>query len=130
LAWQRYDEAITLSDRQPLRQARGLRHALAARNTRARERTFTDIVNRVLPVPGRAASASGQHAADLLAHMGWADFLRIREGTGLDPQAHYRKALARNLQRLRACDVGHPPWSSAGRSTTPGSTSPRHRERA
>jgi hypothetical protein len=60
------------------------------------KQTFTDIVDRVLPVLAEgAASASGQHAADLLAHMGWADFLRTREGAaGLDPLAHYRKALA------------------------------------
>jgi hypothetical protein len=42
-----------------------------------------------------AATASGQRAADLQAHMGWADYLRNREGAGgADPKAHYQKALA------------------------------------
>jgi hypothetical protein len=50
----------------------------------------------VLPVlADGAAGASGQRLADLQAHMGWADYLRMREGAGgLDPQAHYQKALA------------------------------------
>jgi hypothetical protein len=66
--------------------------------------TFTDVVNRVLPVLAEGfASASGQHAADLLAHMGWADFLRIREGaTGLDPETYYRKALAQEPSNVFA----------------------------
>jgi tetratricopeptide (TPR) repeat protein len=99
LAWQRYDDAIAhYPNRQPLRHARevcGMRW-LREMHVREGKQTLTDIVNRVLPVLAEgAASASGQHAADLLAHMGWADFLRMREGAvGLDPQAHYRKALA------------------------------------
>jgi hypothetical protein len=58
--------------------------------------TFTDIVNKVLPVLAEgAASASGQRGADLRAHMGWADFLRLRDGAGgMNPQAHYERALA------------------------------------
>jgi hypothetical protein len=99
LAWQRYDEAIArYPDRQPLRHAREVCGMRWLREIQVREgkQTFTDIVNRVLPVLAEgAASASGQHAADLLAHMGWGDYLRMREGaTGLDPQAHYRQALA------------------------------------
>jgi tetratricopeptide (TPR) repeat protein len=107
LAWQRYDEAIArYPDRQPLRHARedcGMRW-LREIHVREGKETFTDIVNRVLPVLSEgAASASGQHAADLLAHMGWADFLRLREGaTGLDPQAHYRKALAEESSNVFA----------------------------
>jgi tetratricopeptide (TPR) repeat protein len=99
LAWQRYDEAIAHHpDRQPLRQAREVCGMRWLRNINVREGklTFTDVVDRVLPLLAEgAASASGQRAADLRAHMGWADFLRIREGAvGLDPQAYYRKALA------------------------------------
>jgi len=58
--------------------------------------TFTDIVNKVLPVLSQcAAAAPSQHTADCLAHLGWADFLRSREGTGgLDPVQYYRRALA------------------------------------
>ena len=76
LAWQRYDEAIArYADRQPLRHAREVCGMRWLREIQVREgkQTFTDIVNRVLPVLAEgAASASGQHAADLLAHMGWA----------------------------------------------------------
>jgi len=55
-----------------------------------------DIADAVLPVLSRGATAhTGQGAADLLAHMGWAEFLRAREGVGgIDPTQHYRHALA------------------------------------
>jgi tetratricopeptide (TPR) repeat protein len=107
LAWQRYDEAIAhYPDRQPLRRAREVCGMRWLREIHVREgkETFTDIVNRVLPVLAEgAASASGQHAADLLAHMGWADFLRIRDGaSGLDPPAYYRKALANESSNVFA----------------------------
>lgn len=39
--------------------------------------------------------ADSVRKADLLAHLGWADFLRWREGQrGLNPPAHYRESLA------------------------------------
>ncbi|MEO6526723.1 MAG: hypothetical protein ABIP93_08885 [Gemmatimonadaceae bacterium] len=40
--------------------------------------------------------ATGTRRADLLAHLGWADFLRSRDGgqVELDPSARYRQALA------------------------------------
>ena len=99
LAWLRYGEAIArYPARQPLRRSRedcGMRW-LREIHVRAEKETFTDVVNQVLPVLAEgAASATGQRGADLLAHMGWADFLRIREGAiGLDPKARYTKALA------------------------------------
>jgi hypothetical protein len=41
-----------------------------------------------------AAAGKGERSADLLAHMGWADFLRSRQGVGgLDPTQHYRRAV-------------------------------------
>jgi tetratricopeptide (TPR) repeat protein len=98
LAWQRYDEAIVRYPDQPsLRRARELCGMRWLREIHVGEgpETFTSIVNRVLPVlADGVVSASGQHAADLLAHMGWADFLRSRDGaSGLDPETYYRKAL-------------------------------------
>ncbi len=55
---------------------------------------FQDLVNRTLPVVSRGASgAKGARLANLLAHMGWADYLR---GTGIGELAnvqHYRRAL-------------------------------------
>ncbi len=54
-----------------------------------------DIADKVSPVLSRGAVAGkGERSADLLAHMGWADFLRLREGVGgLDPVTHYRRAI-------------------------------------
>lgn len=112
LAWQRYDEAIArYPDHQSLRRARedcGMRWLREIRVREGKE-TFTDIVNRVLPVLAEgAANANGQRAADLRAHMGWANFLRIRDGAGgLDPQAHYQKALAEESSNVFA----HAMWA-------------------
>lgn len=99
LAWRRYDEAIANHPTRPaLRSARedcAMRWLREIRVTVGKD-TMTDIVGKVLPVlvEGTAA-APGQRGADLRAHMGWADFLRLREGaSGMNPQAHYERALA------------------------------------
>ncbi len=107
MAWQAYEDIIRADPGRPeLRQARedcAMRWLREIR-VRAEKETFTDIVERVLPVLAEgAASASGQRGADLQAHMGWADHLRTREGVGgLDPQAHYRKALALDASNVFA----------------------------
>jgi tetratricopeptide (TPR) repeat protein len=65
--------------------------------------TFTDIVSQILPVLDRAlANAKGQAAADILAHMGWADFLRYREGTREGPE------IEQSLQRAITIDKNNP----------------------
>jgi TIR domain len=53
------------------------------------------IAEKVSPVLSRGAVAGkGERSADLMAHMGWADFLRLRQGVGgLDPTQHYRRAI-------------------------------------
>ena len=58
-------------------------------------RAFSDIVNPVLPVLERGLlTATGERKADLLAHLGWADFLRSRDdGVVRNPEARYREAL-------------------------------------
>jgi hypothetical protein len=99
LAWLRFDEAlVAFAQHQPLRRAREDCAMRWLRNIRVQvgKETLTDIVNKVLPVLAEgAAAASGQLGADLRAHMGWADFLRLREGAaGMNPQAHYERALA------------------------------------
>jgi tetratricopeptide (TPR) repeat protein len=60
--------------------------------------SFTDIVNRVQPALSSAAVASDDvRAADGLAHLGWADFLRSRDGNqGLDPVHYYQQSLQRD----------------------------------
>jgi hypothetical protein len=57
--------------------------------------SLKDIADKVSPVLSRGAVAGkGERAADLLAHMGWADFLRSRERPGgLDPTQNYRRAI-------------------------------------
>jgi hypothetical protein len=56
---------------------------------------FADAMQPALTVLDRSAPfASGERQADLLAHLGWATFLRWRDGQRtLDPAATYRKAL-------------------------------------
>ncbi len=67
-------------------------------NARGSELTgsLKDIAEKVSPVLSRGAVAEkGKRSADLLAHMGWGDFLRLRLGVGgLDPTQYYRRAIA------------------------------------
>jgi tetratricopeptide (TPR) repeat protein len=55
---------------------------------------FSDVVNKLLPVleQGSIAATSGRKA-DLIAHIGWAQFLRSRDGEATDPQRSYEQAL-------------------------------------
>jgi tetratricopeptide (TPR) repeat protein len=55
-----------------------------------------DLLKRTLPVLSRGTSgAKGERLADLLAHLGWADYLRggLAGSGGLDPTLRYRSAL-------------------------------------
>jgi Tfp pilus assembly protein PilF len=59
--------------------------------------TFTEVVAKLEPVLARgiATSHGVQRKADLIAHFGWAQYLRAREGTGgYNPDALYEQALA------------------------------------
>jgi hypothetical protein len=60
--------------------------------------TFGDVVDTVEPVLTRcAASNDATRSADCLAHLGWSDFLRSRDGTvAPDPAAQYQRALERD----------------------------------
>ena len=57
--------------------------------------TFTALVERVLPTLDQGAAAEeGERKADLLSHIGWAYFLRSRDGAGGgDPKRTYEAAL-------------------------------------
>jgi hypothetical protein len=56
---------------------------------------FAVITDTVTPVLDRAlVGAQGERRADLLAHLGWATFLRLRDGHDGDPGARYREALS------------------------------------
>jgi HEAT repeat protein len=58
--------------------------------------SFSAIVDKVLPALSRCSiSPNKAHAANCLAHMGWGDFLKSREGQGgLKPEQFYQQALA------------------------------------
>jgi tetratricopeptide (TPR) repeat protein len=62
------------------------------------DRTFPDLVQPLMPVIARGiATAGGRRKADLLAHAGWAYFLKSKDGTEgsdhTDPESFYRQAL-------------------------------------
>jgi hypothetical protein len=65
---------------------------------------FTAIVDLLVPVLSRGVvTQAGLRKADLLAHLGGADFLRWRDGQkGLDPAARYRQAMAVDSQNVYA----------------------------
>ncbi|MGZ8982091.1 MAG: hypothetical protein ACXW2D_15205, partial [Burkholderiaceae bacterium] len=97
-AWNRFDE---LAARYPstaavqlAREHCGMRWLREIR-VRVGEQTFADIVKRVQPVlVAGLPEAKGQRAADLLAHLGWADYLLTREGTTAgDPAAQFERAI-------------------------------------
>jgi tetratricopeptide (TPR) repeat protein len=56
---------------------------------------FSDTVDPLLPALTLGAdAAAGRRKADLLAHVGWAHFLKSRDGADAsDPEAFYRQAL-------------------------------------
>jgi hypothetical protein len=63
---------------------------------------FADIVDKTVPtLSAGAAGATGARKADILAHMGWAYYLKQRDGdTHVDPLGSYRDAVA--------ADAGNP----------------------
>jgi hypothetical protein len=56
---------------------------------------FSDTVDPLLPTLAAGAdAATGRRKADLLAHVGWAHFLKSRDGgEGADPEPFYRQAI-------------------------------------
>ena len=111
LAWTSFEQALKSADEggqiaklighldAERRQMREAQEDLAMewlRNVRlAGGQKFSDIVDKLLPVLVRGlSSASSVPKADLLAHIGWAYFLKTRDGPGnLDPEQHYQQAL-------------------------------------
>ncbi len=72
-------------------------------------RTFSDIATPVLPALERGLlTAAGERKADLLAHIGWADFLRSRDGVARDPEPRYREAVQLDPRNPYArANLGH-----------------------
>ena len=81
--------------------------------------TFSRIVDQLVAVLNRgAANATGVRKADLLAHVGWANFLRWRDGNRqLNPEQQYRQALEIDPANPFAhAHWGH--WMAWGRETS------------
>jgi hypothetical protein len=83
-------------ERQAIRNAReDLAMAWVERASAAGGARFSDAVDPLLPtLTGGADTAVGRRKADLLAHVGWAQFLKSRDGgEAVDPEPFYRQAL-------------------------------------
>lgn len=71
----------------------------------AEDRSVVDVANLALPVFDKAlARARGPAAADILAHVGWANFLRYREGVreGVTVEENFRQALEKDHANVYA----------------------------
>ncbi len=111
-AWTRFDELVA---RYPLdasiqraREQCGMRWLREIR-VRVGEQTFADIVKRVQPVlVAGLPNATGQRAADLFAHLGWADYLLTREGAiAGDPAAQFQRSIKEEPDNVYA----HAMWA-------------------
>ena len=111
-AWNRFDELVARypadATIQRAREQCGMRWLREIR-VRVGEQTFADIVKRVQPVLVAALpNATGQRAADLLAHLGWADYLLTREGAAAgDPAAQFKRAIKEEPDNVYA----HAMWA-------------------
>lgn len=99
VAWKQFDGIVaTRPGDDAVRTARedcGMRWLREARVAGDKE-TFAALAAPIQPVLAQGlAPARGERRADLQAHLGWADFLRSRDGAAAtDPAALYRNALA------------------------------------
>lgn len=69
------------------------------------EHSFTDTTNLLLPVLDKGLDrARGTASADILAHIGWANFLRYREGMreGVTIDENFRQALEKDPNNVYA----------------------------
>ena len=74
-------------------------------NVHSAQLSFKETADRVQPVLERVLTrARGSEAADLLAHIGWANFLREREGgsQNLKVEETYKQALSADPQNVYA----------------------------
>jgi hypothetical protein len=68
--------------------------------------SFETLASLLKPVllQGLAAGATGERAAELHAHLGWADVLRwrVQRQPGIDPEPQFRRALEHDPKNLHA----------------------------
>ncbi len=111
-AWARFDELVARypSDAamQRAREQCGMRWLREIR-VRVGEQSFADIVKRVQPaLVAGLPDAKGQRAADLFAHLGWADYLLTREGaTAGDPATQFQRSIKEEPNNVYA----HAMWA-------------------
>jgi tetratricopeptide (TPR) repeat protein len=98
-AWSNFDE---LSARAPSASSKAAAQTAQAdcgmvwlRDVSVRDgQTFSSITQKIVPVLGReVAAAQGSRLADLHAHLGWAEYLRWRDGQRTTPAVHYQRAI-------------------------------------
>ncbi len=98
-AWSNFDE---LSARAPAAASKAAVQSAQAdcgmtwlRNISVRDgQTFSSITQKIVPVLGReVAAAQGTRQGDVHAHLGWAEYLRWRDGQRTTPVVHYQRAI-------------------------------------
>ncbi len=105
-AWQSVSQAVELAPEYRYAQVEislaWLRNAHIS--SRGGETSFTEIVQKILPVLYREIDTTRRvYSATLLAHVGWADFLLFKEGDGtVDVDAQFKRALAIDSTNLYA----------------------------
>ncbi len=106
-AYASYEQAVKLDPNDQDAQRKQLRAAMLwLENIHGSNPTFTEVADKLLPVlDAGIARSKGPDAADLVAHEGWADFLKMREGaadeSSIDP------SLKRSLSIDPANVYGH-----------------------
>lgn len=112
VAWKQFETIVAARPGdEVVRTARedcGMRWLREARVAGDKE-TFGALVAPIQPVLAQGlAAARGERRADLAAHLGWADFLRGRDGAATgDPAALYKAALADDAGNVYA----HTMWA-------------------
>jgi len=95
-AWETFEKAATVKSTPEVARAQQDLAMEWLRNIRVPEgQTFTSIVNKVSPILiNGVLKSEGTRKADLLAHLGWGDYLRYRENQReLHPDSYFDDAL-------------------------------------
>jgi len=105
-AWELTGQALQLQPDSPAVQKEQAQIAMTwLRNIRIKEgQSFTEIADKILPCLYRSVTTeTGAPVADSLAHIGYANFLKRREGTfGLKIEDDFRDALKQDPQNVYA----------------------------
>jgi hypothetical protein len=109
-AWASLDRADALQPGEPVDSARvEIAFSWLEEARPGPGRPFSVITDAVTPALDRSLlNARGARRADLLAHLGWATFLRSRDGVPGDPASRYREALSLDRRNVYAnAMLGH-----------------------